>query len=173
MHDTPQQPDDNSDEHNPSSPPPHSPQLPPNAPVSHGFISDDFPCYQCAYNLRTAHIESSCPECGYSILKSLVLSSSFYNHIPWLKTISTGLLLMIIAVCITIGIYIISLLPTLFIQYSANNPQSTADFTGVIGCLTIPALIAVYVLLIIGVIQYTTSKKSTPVPISKLPSRRY
>ena len=170
MNDTPQQPSDNSDEQKPT---PHSPKLPPNAPVSHGFISDDFPCYQCAYNLRTTHIDASCPECGFSILNSLVLGSSFYNHIPWLKKISSGLMLMIIAVCITIGIYLISFIPTILIKLAANNPQANIDFTDSLGCLVIPAAIAIYILFLLGIIQYTTKQKSTPKQIAQLPSRHY
>ncbi|QQE10888.1 hypothetical protein JD969_15480 [Planctomycetota bacterium] len=160
-------PYDNSDEQNPS---PRTPKLPANAPVEHGFVSSDFPCYQCAYNLRTAHVENNCPECGYSIIKSIVLGSSFYNHIPWLKTISTGLLLMIIAVCITIGLYLISFIPALLIQYANTTPTT---FSSSIPCLSLPATIAVYILLLIGVIFYTTKKKSTPEQIANLPSRKY
>lgn len=35
-------------------------------------VNQDLPCGECGYNLRTMHVESSCPECGLAVARSII-----------------------------------------------------------------------------------------------------
>jgi len=53
-------------------------------------INTDLPCTHCEYNLRTMHIESKCPECGTSVLRSLICNDPRYANRKWLQRVRLG-----------------------------------------------------------------------------------
>ncbi|WP_200761560.1 hypothetical protein [Poriferisphaera corsica] len=142
--------------------------IPQSAPVTDDHIHDNFPCYNCTYNLRTLHTHSSCPECGHSTLDSLIRGNNHYNHIPWLKSISRGLACFIIFNLIAIFFIINAIYPvidTVLLNSSFSNAST------LLALLNIPLALAAYLLLIIAGILYTTARQSPPIHIKEATSR--
>ncbi len=69
-------------------------------------IDDDLACVHCGYNLRGLTKKHRCPECGtpagFSVRGDLLL----YAPVPWLNTVSLGMVLMLWALGVTLAAYI-------------------------------------------------------------------
>ena len=66
-------------------------------------IDDDLACVHCGYNLRGLTKKHRCPECGtpagFSVQGDLLL----YAPVPWLKTVSRGMALMLWAIGVALA----------------------------------------------------------------------
>ena len=60
-------------------------------------VKEDRNCVGCSYNLRGLQSDGLCPECGYSIQRSLMGPLLRYSSAEYLKTLQQGVLLLIIS----------------------------------------------------------------------------
>ncbi len=69
-----------------------------------GRIAVDFPCWKCAYNLRTLDPESVCPECGTSIVD---VGRICFTPRWWVRRVARGIVLVIaVQIVLFSGIFI-------------------------------------------------------------------
>ena len=79
-------------------------QVPPVVPR----VEEDHNCVGCSYNLRGLQTDGRCPECGYSIQRSLMGPLLRYSSAEYLKTLQQGVLLLIIAAFASVVIGIVA-----------------------------------------------------------------
>jgi hypothetical protein len=79
---------------------------PPQSPI----VNDQSTCYKCSYALRGLSLKAVCPECGAPVsesMRGILLQYSSQEYIASMRTghslVLNGILLMIVAVCITIA----------------------------------------------------------------------
>ena len=65
-------------------------------------IKVDLPCVICGYNLRTVHIQGSCPECGAPASNAFLTPAHLADH-TWLKRVRLGAFGILFAVFLRFG----------------------------------------------------------------------
>ena len=65
-----------------------------------GRVNVDHSCVQCGYNLRTLPREGRCPECGATVLESIVGDFLQYSDPAWLAKLSRGLKIIVLTAAI-------------------------------------------------------------------------
>ena len=63
----------------------------------HGRLDSELICVGCQYNLRGQLPQGTCPECGESVEKSLKSDHLRFASLVWLRSVKSGLSLIIIA----------------------------------------------------------------------------
>jgi len=64
-----------------------------------GRIDDDLPCIACGYNLRTREPDSTCPECGGTVLQSTARHLLHFADPAWLRRLIWGAMCVILGTC--------------------------------------------------------------------------
>jgi hypothetical protein len=54
-------------------------------------VTDDVPCRQCSYNLRTLPTDGFCPECGSLVAKSIYGNLLKFSDPAWVRKLGRGI----------------------------------------------------------------------------------
>ena len=73
-----------------------------------GRVCVDAPCLNCGYNLRTLLTTGLCPECGQPVMPSLRGDLLRFAPPRWVRGLARGTLLILIAMGVTVVIYLLS-----------------------------------------------------------------
>lgn len=65
-------------------------------------VCADPPCVRCGYNLRTLSVDGCCPECGLSVLRTLVGDMIVHSDPKWIERLARGAELNIISLCLAV-----------------------------------------------------------------------
>lgn len=123
-----------------------------------GRIAGDLACRECAYNLRSLELDGVCPECGASVAGSARGHYLQYASPLWVKKLSRGALLLVIALAASvvagIATWAVSFATAMV---SASSPGAASPPTGLLAALiAIGAVqIAVAVVAIVGLVYLT------------------
>lgn len=99
---------------------------------SEGNLKDQVDCYNCGYRLTGLKSEGYCPECGHSIIQSLIATREqpplHLRRPAWLEKLKLGLLIAWLAdlFAIAIGIFILFIFrPFSYLKLNTTPPGST------------------------------------------------